>query len=384
VWVDWLASVVNLGRQQPGGAFWIHRDLRDYLRTRLEQAFPEETRAFAAECHQGIADWYVKLFRASNDPAAALESIYHRLECARAAKLSGDVAGEKMQETALIETLQTIGLARERIVARGHYMHFRAVARRVAEVSGELGDPRIRERLASIELEYARDVGHYEDALPGKRQASRTHAGAGTDDRLVRIASYVGLRAYAEASNEIRQLFEELMMSFVPTLSSSDEVTEIETTPVHPQLFVRFREKAHEWSRQAAKEDLLHYAIRGLRRNMFFLMLNAQLCSTRKRLRLRHPSGETRSLWGHRRPPACRGLSVPGRGIRRGPRSRGLCASRGSPNGPEPSRVAVAERSRAGLVACTGVRTTAAPGTGRVEGGNDGEPGGTERRVELS
>ena len=150
-------------------------------------------------------------------------------------------------------------------------MHFRAVASRVAEVSQELGDPRISERLALIELEYARDVGHYEDALPGKRQASRTHPLAGPDDRLVRIASYIGLRAYAEASHEIRQLFEELSLTFVPTLSSPDELTQILTTPAHPQLFVHFREKAHEWSRQAAKEDLLHLAIRGLRRNMFFL-----------------------------------------------------------------------------------------------------------------
>ncbi|MHC4206090.1 MAG: SIR2 family protein, partial [Planctomycetota bacterium] len=75
----WLTKLKDIGavRYNAGGFVWMHKGVRDEIRKRLDS----EVKPYRAECHQGIADWYVKLFRSSNDPLAALESLKHRLHC---------------------------------------------------------------------------------------------------------------------------------------------------------------------------------------------------------------------------------------------------------------------------------------------------------------
>ncbi len=283
--LHWLAHEVNLGRYQAGGGFWIHRDVRTDVRRGLERAFARDTRELAVECHQGLADWYVKLFRASNDPTAALESIFHRLSCAQAARSLGrPVFGEKMEVTSLLEAVQTIELARERILAGGFYGHFKEVVREVATVGRRIGAVAalVQRRLDAVQLEYARDVGHFEDALPKTARAAEGHR-----DTLVRTASLIGLRAYQKAAEEMRQLLAALQLDGVPVMTAQGEAAlgyggrasgrGRGAMSATKELIPHLRDVAHKWSRRK-EEATLQLAIRALRRNMFFLMLNAQLC----------------------------------------------------------------------------------------------------------
>src|SRR2546423_9324372 len=63
-------------------------------------------RAMVPEIHQRIADWYVKLFQASNDANAALESIYHRIRGAIAA--GNDTAASSCRDAGRAAALTTV------------------------------------------------------------------------------------------------------------------------------------------------------------------------------------------------------------------------------------------------------------------------------------
>jgi hypothetical protein len=73
-------------RDDDGQNVSIYGSLRDTLRTELQKLGKLDDHK-SADTHQGIADWYLRLFRSSGDVQAALESIHHRLECIR---LNGD------------------------------------------------------------------------------------------------------------------------------------------------------------------------------------------------------------------------------------------------------------------------------------------------------
>jgi hypothetical protein len=67
-------------RDDQGQSVYIYPELRAPLVESL-RAVGDVSAVDQAETHQGIADWYVKLYRASGDIHAAMESISHRLKC---------------------------------------------------------------------------------------------------------------------------------------------------------------------------------------------------------------------------------------------------------------------------------------------------------------
>jgi hypothetical protein len=67
-------------RDDQGQSVYIYPELRDPLIKSLRKVGGVSA-VDQAETHQGIADWYVKLYRASGDIHAAMESISHRLRC---------------------------------------------------------------------------------------------------------------------------------------------------------------------------------------------------------------------------------------------------------------------------------------------------------------
>ena len=72
-------------RDDNGQAVFMHRgvreEIRDYLTCNELKTQPD----WMIEPHQGIADWYLKLYRASGDVTAAFEALYHRICCVGAA-----------------------------------------------------------------------------------------------------------------------------------------------------------------------------------------------------------------------------------------------------------------------------------------------------------
>jgi hypothetical protein len=87
-------------------------DIGDLIRkSRWGRSF--EGQVARAEAHQGIADWYIKLYRSSGEVHAAFESIYQRLQCIREAQQLRHQAAS----TALIQSSVTeIGVALDLLV----------------------------------------------------------------------------------------------------------------------------------------------------------------------------------------------------------------------------------------------------------------------------
>ena len=78
-------------RDDEGQTAFMYPALRSEIRRRILAT--DYSRAEWAESHQGIADWYVKLYRTSGDVRAALEAILHRVGCVAEA-LAIDPASE--------------------------------------------------------------------------------------------------------------------------------------------------------------------------------------------------------------------------------------------------------------------------------------------------
>ncbi len=87
----WLRDLenMNLIRIKPDGYAWMHWDVREGLKKYLLKKHGTVLTPLRAECHQGIADWYLKAFRATNDLNAFYESLYHRWQCIQAAGEAG-------------------------------------------------------------------------------------------------------------------------------------------------------------------------------------------------------------------------------------------------------------------------------------------------------
>jgi len=75
-----LLRKVGAIRDDDGQTVFMHRSVRTRLREKLEVE-KMCSQGWEVKAHQGIADWYLKLYRASGDVAAAIESLHHRVQC---------------------------------------------------------------------------------------------------------------------------------------------------------------------------------------------------------------------------------------------------------------------------------------------------------------
>jgi hypothetical protein len=109
----------DLVQESVGQFVHIPRADRAFLRLKIKELKPPGGLSWSfyeAECHQGIADWYMKLYRASGDIRAVFECMFHRLECYRLAGKSGDTAGTfRLRKTSLIEGEQAVQVIAEDI-----------------------------------------------------------------------------------------------------------------------------------------------------------------------------------------------------------------------------------------------------------------------------
>jgi hypothetical protein len=287
----------GVGRLQPGGGMWINDGVRRNLLQALgvDPPCPENcqdphhglhlrARAILAERHQAIADWYVKLFRASNDPNAALESVYHRLCCADAAKMPGTVGPSGLHETALLEALATMRLSCHRIAASGYAPALSAYGTHLLQRCADLTAAELSTMKSDV-LELLRDcarhVANFADALsfteklaPPRRR--KTLSGvtrvAPVEYALERATDLMGLRAYDSATKCFQDAFSELHVGL------GAEASELDPLMAHRGLEEQLRQRALDrlsgpgaWS-----AEVLKLAIKTLRRYTFLLMLQAQ------------------------------------------------------------------------------------------------------------
>lgn len=323
----WLKALHQRGviRTKPGGFAWMHRDLRNGLRERLETSEPW-LKGRRAECHQGIADWYAKLFRSSNDPQAALESLYHRLCCIEfAGNLSDDEScgdPEHVRETACIEAISILKLAQSRIVSCGYFTASSNLIQQIELATSRMKSERAnqlcqmcRETLRDFAREAAdfKTAARFNDRLERGLVPEATSKVANctlsqTDLRHLERQYYdgvilTGLRAYDRAQAEFHDLFRQL--GFPHTWREACHWSDFPSSDI--------RQMGRDWARsQKGRADVLKLAIRSCRRYMFLQMLIGQAYQYASEMELRK-ADETAGrsppkFWQARGDLACRGL----------------------------------------------------------------------------
>jgi hypothetical protein len=89
----------------------IRKKISEHLENELAPLLADINFA-KAESHQGIADWYMKQYRACGDIQAVIDSLYHRLHCFRSAmEISDEHNKKRFSITSLIEMELAIKLA---------------------------------------------------------------------------------------------------------------------------------------------------------------------------------------------------------------------------------------------------------------------------------
>ncbi len=289
----WLEELKNIGaiRYNAGGFVWMHKGVRDELRKRLSNKMMR----YRAECHQGIADWYVKLFRSSNDPLAALESLKHRLHCIEYADDLGNDAGcgsrDYLKRTSLIEARVTLMLAKERLLSCGYYNTAISRIKQIMEqIEKEFKDKenplysheneinRFKRTCNELLRDFHREVAEFPDAIKYNEKVNSLspardgQSGLKLDnirERYEKIVYLIGYRCYEEAESEIFELFDALHIKHFldkEVHNGSDNLTSVE-----------YRQIARDWIEQETPSlKILQCVIRSLRRLMFLEMLIAQ------------------------------------------------------------------------------------------------------------
>ncbi len=262
----------GVGRYQPGGSFWMHETVRTYLRETLlreRQDLVKET----ATCHQGIADWYEKLFRSSDDPGAALESIYHRLKCAEEVG-PGEV---DLRETALREAVQTLKLARESILSCAHFGTcvdlMCSLVKFCDEEKGSVAVVALRRECCAVLRDFCKEIGDFDGARDWSKKLEGSPRTADTQlsslrkkyEHAVRLK---GKRLYEDSSNEFRNLIQSLRVKGFPDMGTKDS----------DSLIVNMRMIARAWCRDVRpSQEERELTIKAMREYQFLLLLKAQL-----------------------------------------------------------------------------------------------------------
>jgi hypothetical protein len=112
-----LINEHNLFRSDENHFVYIPFVNRIKIQSKIKNLFKGNYYLIKAESHQGIADWYMKLYRSSDDLHAMSESIYHRHECFKASILikSDSENQQRFLTTSLIEMEQAIKLSKNTI-----------------------------------------------------------------------------------------------------------------------------------------------------------------------------------------------------------------------------------------------------------------------------
>jgi hypothetical protein len=114
----------DLLRESVGQFMYISREDREFIRQIIKKYLKQhriDASFIEAECHQGIADWYMKLYRASGDIRAVFECLYHRFECFRKAEQVVDQDEKfRLQKTSFIEGEQAVHIIDEDISTLYH------------------------------------------------------------------------------------------------------------------------------------------------------------------------------------------------------------------------------------------------------------------------
>lgn len=300
----WIDDLWKMGaiRHKSGGFVCMHTDVRIALRDSLEKESRWDLLARSAECHCGIADWYVKLFRSCNDPVAMLESLNHRYECLLAASLDSSPAGETrdLVLTSITEATAGMRLAWPRLLTSGCLHptpHFIGQFREGLEKWRDRKPwPKpVQEALQTlldlcgkIEVDFGREAGNYSRAIPPKLEMP-VRKGRGSGDpkrrdlakdrhRLDTSIFHINIHSYETAERLFAAQFQSLGLDLPPE----------EKTSVTEHVVEAYRAQARRWAANMEAtvpnyREIICLGVQSVRWYMDLQMLKAEACGMEAR-----------------------------------------------------------------------------------------------------
>lgn len=268
-------------RDDDGQAVLMHRRVREELRKKLADDNYLPNAGWEIQANQGIADWYLKLYRASGDVAAAIESFHHRLDCIRAAWEHAQRGHDRhdqeyLWESAATEARVTLRLMRPALsppVLQSYLAQRRldGLCRELDRLSELIETPNVRaaatEAREQLKQLHAQWEGTREPAAAERAGASESILRVDSLDEVRRL---IYAREYQEAEKQLREHFKS--MGFPESSLREDRPG---------QGIVRYdacRDKARTWAVSIRRDQaILGKAVRILRRYHGLCLLRAEL-----------------------------------------------------------------------------------------------------------
>ena len=300
---EWLKVMERCGAilRKPGGLYWMSVDVRESLKSSIEgrddeaQGLGEIRSVF----HQGIAGWYLKLFRSSKDPLAALESLYHRLQCIKRLKEMKKDPDRKKQLyiSTLREVTGTLWTATNQILSAGHIDSFETLIQALVTACSENNfnakeTKRFRAVCAHIQMDCSRGVSKFKEAMVHSdkqlellKETSQSVGGPKTGDNGTQAAKaaklklaemtidkaiiQTGARDYGSAEESFRSIFEGLGLTvpmYDPRIDkASDGIDASHTRTI--------RATGRFWASVSQPQKAIRLAVKALGRYMLLHLL---------------------------------------------------------------------------------------------------------------
>ncbi len=255
----------------------MHDDVRKRLREELESAYRRsdiDHDDLRAECHQGIGDWYMKLFRSSGDTRTFEEAVYHRL-CAyhisdelwtKKGEDGTDVrAYESLRDTSCLELANSIRLAQEKVLSSAWSSSFVDELRELWDMHADMDSP-VEKEVRSLLIDLLRERMDYDQVQSIIATRKKAELGLKYDQ----VISLIGLRRYRDADKVFKSALKELGSEF----PSFNHVIEANTGFGISDA----RLKAHEFASECrGDQEKLTWMVKYLRRFIFLQLLYVQL-----------------------------------------------------------------------------------------------------------
>ncbi len=289
-------------RTQEGHRVHVSRQMRKLLKTKLMHfTEPEditEQKKIEAACHQGIADWHVKLYRSCGDIEALITSIYHRLKCISAAHKYTDNDETRFIKNSILEIRSTLDIISPIIIVSSRlsaclnlWNENTFFCKKIIEqLSRSNKNSTLKtedrksfvRRLKLIHEQFDVLINYYNTEIKGQPiylDSPQFHENFNGEDNndvktstgqkksnnkeemtadISQLRQYITIRDYENAKEEAKALFNKLKA--IDTIYETVEKAEINTHSSVAKARDNARVKAREWTvkKNPSKDDLQH------------------------------------------------------------------------------------------------------------------------------
>ena len=276
---QWIEELDKRGlfQIQADGFVWMNDDDRRMLRKLASEGIDETLlRSTKAESYQGIADWYVKLFRSTNDPRAILESLFHRMRC-----IENCDSKSHLWSSAICELEATVRLGATRLCDHSSQT---LCVKMIEDISNSLKKfknkvvVRLRRYCAELMGDILRETADFPRAIEWYREAFGKDS---QEFQYQKAVAYTALRSDKKALESFNILLIEDCIG-IKRWKRIDDFSKALLKSSPNKIREMANERAIEEFRKKRKQNL-KLVIKVLRRYMFFKLLQIQLYNKENR-----------------------------------------------------------------------------------------------------